>query len=35
MLLRRWDREMDYATLVHWWSQHDFGKVPVECLPPL
>ena len=35
MLLRRWDREKDYTTLVNWWSEHDFGTVPVECLPPL
>ena len=35
MLLRPWNRDMDYSTLVHWWTQHDFGTVPIECLPPL
>ena len=35
MLVRDWDRDTDYDMLVDWWSQHDFGKVPKECLPPI
>mgnify|MGYP001175017853 CR=1 FL=1 len=31
---RPWDRDKDYATLVKWWKDWEFGVVPKECLPP-
>ena len=31
---RLWDRDKDYDTLVKWWAEWEFGKVPKECLPP-
>jgi hypothetical protein len=31
---RSWNRDNDYATLVKWWKQWEFGVVPKECLPP-
>ena len=31
---RPWDRDKDYATLVKWWNDWEFGVVPKECLPP-
>ena len=31
---RSWNRDQDYATLVKWWEQWEFGVVPKECLPP-
>ena len=31
---RLWDRDKDYDTLVRWWTNWEFGKVPKECLPP-
>jgi hypothetical protein len=31
---RIWDRDNDYATLVKWWTDWEFGTVPKECLPP-
>jgi len=34
MLVRPWDREKDYDTLVKWWTEWEFGIVPKECLPP-
>jgi len=34
MLVRPWDRDKDYDTLVKWWTQWEFGTVPKECLPP-
>ena len=34
MLVRAWDRDKDYDTLVKWWTQWEFGTVPKECLPP-
>jgi hypothetical protein len=34
MLVRAWDRDKDYNTLVKWWTQWEFGTVPKECLPP-
>jgi len=34
MLVRPWDRDKDYDTLVKWWTQWQFGVVPKECLPP-
>ena len=34
MLVRPWDRNKDYDTLVKWWKQWEFGVVPKECLPP-
>jgi hypothetical protein len=34
MLVRPWDRDEDYSTLVKWWEQWEFGVVPKECLPP-
>ena len=34
MQSRSWDRDKDYATLVKWWNQWEFGVVPKECLPP-
>ena len=34
MLVRPWDRDKDYHTLVKWWTQWEFGVVPRECLPP-
>jgi len=34
MLVRPWDRNKDYDTLVKWWKEWQFGKVPKECLPP-
>ena len=34
MLVRPWDREKDYDTLVKWWTEWEFGTVPKECLPP-
>ena len=34
MLVRSWDRDKDYDTLVKWWTQWEFGVVPKECLPP-
>ena len=35
MIVRPWDRDKDYDTLVKWWSDWEFGTVPKECLPPL
>ena len=35
MNFRLWDLEQDYDILVEWWEQWNFGKVPIECLPPL
>ena len=35
MQIRNWDRDRDYATLVRWWKDWDFGVVPKECLPPM
>ena len=32
---RSWNRDEDYATLVKWWKQWEFGVVPKECLPPV
>ena len=34
MQIRPWDRDKDYDTLVKWWADWEFGKVPKECLPP-
>ena len=34
MQSRNWDRDKDYDTLVKWWTDWEFGKVPKECLPP-
>ena len=34
MLVRPWDRDKDYDTLVKWWRDWQFGVVPKECLPP-
>ena len=34
MQSRKWDRDRDYDTLVKWWNDWEFGKVPKECLPP-
>tara|TARA_B100000424_G_C22487044_1_gene283531 strand:- start:15 stop:479 length:465 start_codon:yes stop_codon:yes gene_type:complete len=34
MQSRKWDRDKDYGTLVKWWTDWEFGKVPKECLPP-
>ena len=34
MLVRPWDRDKDYDTLVKWWRAWEFGVVPKECLPP-
>ena len=34
MIVRPWDRDKDYDTLVKWWSDWEFGTVPKECLPP-
>jgi len=34
MLVRFWDRDRDYDTLVKWWNDWEFGVVPKECLPP-
>ena len=34
MLVRRWDRDIDYPILVQWWKDWEFGVVPRECLPP-
>ena len=34
MLVRRWDRDVDYPILVQWWKDWEFGVVPRECLPP-
>jgi len=34
MQIRPWNLDKDYNTLVHWWTQHEFGTVPQECLPP-
>ena len=34
MLVRFWDRDKDYDTLVKWWNDWEFGVVPKECLPP-
>ena len=34
MQSRKWDRDKDYDTLVKWWADWEFGKVPKECLPP-
>ena len=31
---RLWDRDKDYDTLVKWWADWEFGKVPKECLQP-
>ena len=33
MQLRPWNIDTDYDTLVKWWDQHDFGRVPKEVLP--
>ena len=35
MLVRPWDRDKDYSTLVKWWTQWECGTVPKECRPPL
>ena len=34
MQSRPWNLNQDYDTLVKWWTQHEFGTVPQECLPP-
>ena len=34
MKARLWNLDKDYDTLVRWWEQWEFGKVPKECLPP-
>lgn len=34
MHIRPWNLDKDYNTLVRWWTQHEFGIVPKECLPP-
>jgi hypothetical protein len=34
MQIRKWDLDRDYAILVEWWKQWEFGIVPKECLPP-
>ena len=34
MLVRPWNRDKDYNTLVKWWTEWEFGTVPKECLPP-
>ena len=34
MLVRIWDRDKDYDTLVKWWTQWEFGVVPKDILPP-
>ena len=34
MQSRKWNRDKDYGTLVKWWTDWEFGKVPKECLPP-
>lgn len=34
MKIRKWDLDRDYAILVEWWKQWEFGVVPKECLPP-
>ena len=34
MQARPWNLDRDYDTLVKWWTQHEFGTVPQECLPP-
>jgi|TARA_Y100001963_G_scaffold88492_1_gene122276 N-acetylglutamate synthase-like GNAT family acetyltransferase len=34
MQARNWNLDKDYPYLVNWWKQHEFGKVPQECLPP-
>ncbi len=34
MEYRNWKLDQDYPTLVKWWSDWDFGKVPKDCLPP-
>ena len=34
MQSRKWERDKDYDTLVKWWADWEFGKVPKECLPP-
>ena len=34
MQIRFWNLDRDYDTLVKWWTQHEFGTVPKECLPP-
>ena len=33
MQSRSWDRDKDYATLVKWWNQWEFGVVPKDMLP--
>ena len=33
MQVRKYDRDSDYATLVEWWKQWEFGVVPKEILP--
>ena len=35
MLVRAWNRDTDYDTLVKWWKDWEFGVVPKECLPPV
>lgn len=30
---RPWQLDQDYDTLKTWWTQWDFGIVPIECLP--
>tara|TARA_B100001287_G_C22667606_1_gene523632 strand:- start:480 stop:968 length:489 start_codon:yes stop_codon:yes gene_type:complete len=32
---RLWNLDNDYDTLVKWWKDWNFGKVPLEVLPPL
>ena len=34
MQVRLWNRDIDYNTLVKWWTDWEFGTVPKECLPP-
>ena len=34
MLVRAWNRDTDYDTLVKWWTQWEFGVVPKDMLPP-
>ena len=33
MLVRAWNRDTDYDTLVKWWTQWEFGIVPKDMLP--
>lgn len=33
-MIREWNREKDYPTLVDWWTRHKFTPVPMSMILP-